>query len=158
MARKTRLVTVPQFQACDNRDLGKTFFIKEWSAAQADKWAQRLTFAFNKGAGQIPLDLAGIGWEGIAIVGINTFLRGTGDSEEIMRLADELLDCVQIVRDMKHPDNPSPLVSEDDVEEVATRWWLRDQVVSVHTNFSVSAALSGLLTTLLQKSPASVST
>jgi hypothetical protein len=159
MGRKTRYVTVPQFAACDNRDQGKMFFIKEWSAAHADKWAQRLTFAFNKGAGQIPLDLAGIGWEGIAIVGINTFLRGTGDSEEIMRLADELLECVQIVRDHKHPENPSPILPEtDDIEEVATRWWLRDQVVSVHTGFSVAGALSGLLTNLLKKSPDSAST
>lgn len=158
MGRKTRHVTIPRFEACDNRDLGKTFFIKEWPAARADKWAQRLTFAFNKGAGQIPLDLAGIGWEGIALVGINTFLRGTGDSEEIMRLADELLECVQIVRDPKFPDNPSPLVADDDIEEVATRWWLRDQVVSVHTNFSVVAALSGLLITLLKASPDSVTT
>lgn len=158
MARKDKTVTVPRFDACDNRDLGKIYFIREWPAAKADTWAQRLLFAFNKGSGQLPDDLGGRGWQAIAVVGINTFLRGTGDSAEIMRLADELLECVQIIRDHKHPENPTPLVADDDIEEVATRWWLRDQVVSVHTNFSPGAALFDYLRSILTKSPDSGST
>lgn len=156
--RKSKLVTVPRFELCDNRDFGKSYYIKEWSAARSDSWIQKLTFAFNRGAGGIPTDIKGVGWEGIAILGINTFLRGTGDKDAIMELCNELLECVMIVRDPKHPENPSPIVSDDDIEEVATRWWLRDQVVSVHTNFSPIAALSALLRSITTKSPASEST
>lgn len=158
MARETKVVKVPHFEACRNRDLGKQYFIQEWPAATADKWIQRLAFSFNKDGGQLPLNMRGVGWEGIAIVGINTFLRGNGDREEMMRLADELLDCVQIIRDPKYPQNPSPIVADEDVEEVATRYWLRDQVVSVHTGFSPGAALWRLLSSITEKAPDSENT
>lgn len=159
MARKDRTVTIPKFELCDNRDLGKTFYILEWDAARADSWIQDLTFAFNKGGGEVRLDaIRGAGWEGIAVVGLNTFLRGNGDKEEIKRLTNELLECVTMIRDPAHPETRSPLVSPDDIEEVATRYWLRDQVVSVHTNFSPLAALSRLISSIMTKSPDSGTT
>jgi hypothetical protein len=149
--RKTKTVVVPRFEQTANRDLGKHFLITEWSAAKADTWIQEVTFAFNRGAGAIPMDLKGLGWEGIAIMGINTFLRGNVDSKEMMPLFDQLLECVQIVRDPKHPTVASPLVSDDDVEEVATRWWLRSEVVSVHVNFSPLDALSRLISSITSR-------
>lgn len=147
--RKTKPVVIPRFENCENRDLGKTFLITEWTAARADRWVQEVAFAFNQGAGAIPLDLRGIGWEGIAIMGINTFLRGNVRSLEMIQLLDQLLECVEIVRDKKHPTVASPIVSDDDIEEVATRWWLRSEVVSVHVNFSPLAALSALISSIL---------
>ena len=66
MARNTEAVTVPKFQGSQNRDLGKRFLITEWPAARADNWVTRVGFAFNQGAGAIPMDLSSIGWEGIA--------------------------------------------------------------------------------------------
>lgn len=149
MARKTNTVSIPRFEGCDNRDLGKMFLITEWSAARADAWIQEVTFAFNKGAGAIPMDLRGLGWEGIAVMGINTFLRGNVSSKEMIPLLDQLLECVQIVRDKAHPSVAGPLVGDDDIEEVATRWWLRSEVVSVHVNFSPLAALSALISSIL---------
>jgi hypothetical protein len=86
--RKTKLVKVPRFETGDNRDHGKLFLITEWPAARADTWMQKVAFAFNQGAGAIPLDLSGIGWEGIAIIGINTFLRGAVKSEDMIPLLD----------------------------------------------------------------------
>ncbi len=152
--RKTRTVVVPQLPACDNRDFGKVFFIEEWPASRADDWAQRLTFMFNKNGGQLPMDLRSIGWEGIAIVGINTYLRGNVDPEVMIPIGNELLECVKgIIRDPKFPDSVTPIIPDVDIEEVATRWWLRDQVVSVHTNFSFLGALSTLVSTVLAKDP-----
>ncbi len=152
--RKTSTVTVPKLPACDNRDMGKTFFIEEWPASRADDWAQRLAYAFNRNGGQLPMDLRSIGWEGIAIVGINTFLRGGADPAVMVPLADELLECVKgIVRDPKFPDAVTPIISDVDIEEVATRWWLRDQVVSVHTGFSFLGALSTLASAIMARAP-----
>ena len=158
MGRKTKVVQIPRFELCDNRDLGKTFLITEWSARDADNWIQDITFAANQGGGSIPLEMRGIGWEGIAVLGINTFLRGNIKSEEMRPLFDRLLECVQVIRDPKHPDVASPIVSDDDIEEVATRWWLRNEVVSVHVNFSPLGALSTLWALIRAKTLDSEST
>ena len=147
--RKRENVVIPLFDNCTNRDEGKVFQITEWPASHADRWIQRVGFAFNKGGGSIPMDLRSVGWEGIAIIGINTFLRGTISSEEMIPLFDELLDCVKIIRDPKFPEVATALVSDDDIEEVATRWWLRSEVVRVHVNFSPLGALSALLRSAL---------
>lgn len=155
--RKVVTVSIPRFDACDNRDEGKLFQITEWPSAKADSWIMRVGFAFNQGAGAIPLDLRSVGWEGVAIIGINTFLRGTIDSDRMIPLFDELLECVKIVRDPKYPEVATPLVSDDDVEEVATRWWLRAEVVRVHVNFSPLDALSALFRSILAK-PATTGT
>jgi hypothetical protein len=60
--------------------------------------------AANQGGGEIPLNLAGIGMEGIAIIGINAFLRGNIVPGTLIPLLDELLECVTIIRDPKRPD------------------------------------------------------
>jgi hypothetical protein len=153
MARNTETVVVPKFDGCKNRDLGKRFRITEWPAAKSDNWITRVAFAFNQGGGSIPMDLRSIGWEGIAIIGINTFLRGAIKSEEMIPLFDELLECVQIIRDPRHPDVATAIAMDDDIEEVPTRWWLRSEVVRVHVNFSPLDALSRLLASILEKAP-----
>lgn len=150
MARKTRDVVVPELPHCENRDLGKTFKITEWPAARADKWLQRFAWTLTKGGASLPIDARGLGWEGVAIVGINALLRGQIDPEVMIPLADELLECVQIVPDPKQPASARAIVeAAEDVAEVQTRWWLRDQVVSVHTNFSFLDALSRVVSSIL---------
>lgn len=151
--RKTKIVQVPKFSQGDNRDINKTFLITEWPAARADRWIQELMLAANRGAGEIPMDLRGIGWEGIAVMGINTFLRGSGDGPRMIELGEQLLECVKIIRDPKHPDVATEIVVDDDVQEIVTRWWLRDQVVSVHVNFSPLDALSRLMSSIMQQAP-----
>jgi hypothetical protein len=153
MGRTSKIVKVPRFEQCKNRDEGKNFLIVEWSAARADRWMQQVVFAFNKGAGELPMGLRGVGWEGIAIIGINTFLRGNVSSAEMMPLFDELFECVKVIRDPKHPEVFTEIVSDDDIEEVPTRWWLRNEVVSVHINFSPLAALSRLMSSVLTREP-----
>jgi hypothetical protein len=153
MARETAVVRVPSFEGTRNRDKGKIFKITEWSADRAERWALRALLAANKGGGELPLDLSGIGMEGIAIIGINTFLRGNVESEILLPLLDELLECVAIIRDPKHPEVVTPIVAADDIEEIATRMWLRGEVLSLHLNFSVSGALSALYKKIMTQKP-----
>lgn len=152
--RETKTVVVPELPSCRNRDQGKTFFITEWPAAKADRWVQRLTFAATGGGGSLPLDLRGIGWEGVAIMGVNTLLRGSIDPDVMIPIGDELLECVRFVPDPKQPASARTInENTDDIEEVQTRWWLRDQVVSVHTGFSFLDALSRLVSSILAWEP-----
>src|SRR6185437_13321518 len=107
----------------------------------------------------LPLDhVAGMGMEGIFVLGIQTFLRGQMQSTEIIPLLDELLDCVQMVRDptKRGADGKviaTPVASDDDISEVKTRMWLRSEVLRVHTSFSMADALSYLIQ-LFIKAPA----
>lgn len=141
--RKTVTVVVPQFSGTANRDLNKTFLLTEWPAAHAEKWGMKMMFAFNRSGGAIPLDIGNIGIEGIAVLGINTFLRGNVNSDDIIPLLDELLTCVQVIRDPKYPDIATAF-TDDDTQEIATRLWLRSEVLSLHINFSVTAAMISL--------------
>lgn len=135
------------------RDDGKRFLITEMPAARAEKWAMRALLML-KGSGQeIPRNVEGMGMVGVAILGLNAFLRGEIDPADLEPLMDEMMTCVQIVRDPRYPDKASDLVSQDDVEEVATRLWLRSEVLRLHTGFSPADALSRLLEAI--KAPAS---
>lgn len=153
MGRKTEIVKVPA--EWGKRDAGKIFQLTEWPAAKAEKWAVRALLALNRSGGEIPLNLAGIGMQGIAIIAINTFLRGNVDAGEIIPILDELLDCVGFIRDPKARDQATgkpvttPIISEDDIEEVVTRAWLRGEVLRIHTSFSVADAMSSLLSTIV---------
>jgi hypothetical protein len=164
--RESKIVVVPSFRGTRNRDLGKHFLLTEWPAAKADDWGMRMVLAANRGGGSIPLDLKGVGMEGIAIIGINTFLRGNINSDELIPLWDELLQCVRIVRDPKAIDRSTgkpvatDLIPDDgaqggDIQEVATRQWLRQEVLSLHLNFSVADALSTLVRLISTKQPPS---
>ena len=156
--RKSEIVTVPQFDGTSNRDRGNMFLLTEWSAAAAEKWGAKAILALNRSGGQIPMDLRGVGMEGVFILGVNTFLRGNIQADEIIPIFDELLECVKIVRDPKHPDVVTALASDDDIEEVQTRLWLRSEVLRIHTGFSPGAALSKLISSIMTKGPISPST
>lgn len=152
--RETKTVRAPQFPGTRNRDLGRTFIITEWPAARADDWGMRMVLAANRGGGSIPMDVRSIGMEGIAILGVNTFLRGNIAPTELIPLWNELLECVKIVRDEKAPHILSDLL-DDDIQEVATRQWLRLEVLSLHINFSATDAISALVRSILTKVPPS---
>lgn len=138
--RKTEIVKVP---ANFGRDAGKHFLLTEWSARKADHWAIRAMLAYNRGGGDMSAEaLLGRGMEAIFFVGIQTFLRGQIRAEEVTPILDELLECVQMIRDPAARDRATgmpvatPLVSDDDVEEIKTIWWLRSEVLRMTVGFS----------------------
>ena len=156
--RESKIVVVPHFDGTRDRDLGRHFLITEWSAAKADDWMMRMVLAANRGGGTMPMDLRGIGAEGIAVLFLNTFLRGNISSDELIPLWNELLECVKIVRDPKAIDRNTgqPAATDvinDDIQEVATRQWLRSEVLGLHINFSVGDALSKLWRSIMSKTP-----
>ena len=153
--RKDKIVRAPEF--C-GRDKGKLFYIKEWPAARAEKWAIRAVLAYNRsGNVQIPLSWAGVGWEGLATLGINAFLAGGMKAEEVIPILDELLECVSMIRDEKARDKATgkpvitPIASEDDIGEIITRGWLRSEVFEIHSGFSPAAALSKWFSTAMRR-------
>jgi hypothetical protein len=152
--RKKEAVMVPEGFGRDSSPVRKTFLITEWPADRAEKWGLRAILAYNRGGGEIPLEALGGGMETIFWLGINTFLRGNMQSDEVIPILDELMECVQLIRDPKArgPDgNPvvSAIVSPDDIEEIRTRLWLRSEVLRVHTGFSPAEAISAFLSKMM---------
>lgn len=137
--RKTELVRVPEW---GGRDAGKIFKITEMAAGPAEKWALRFILALKGTTAAIPESLAPYGMIAIAIRGINSFLASDVDYSKLEPLLDEMFSCIEIVRDIAHPTVASALISDDDIEEVRTRGWLRSEVLRLHTGFSFLDALS----------------
>ena len=136
----------------------KLYQITEWPAARAEQWGIRALMAYNRGGGHLPVDQAfGRGMEGIVYLGIDTFLRGQMRAEEVQPILDELLECVKIVRDPSARDKQTnkpvatDIVADSDIQEVATRMWLRSEVLFLHTGFSVGDALSELTSAITSK-------
>jgi hypothetical protein len=151
--RKRKVVRVPDW---GKRDVGKIFLLTEWSAERAEHWAWRALIAYNRGGGQIPPEVLDRGMEAIFWVGINTFLRGQMQASEVIPIMDELLECVQIIRDETKRDVATrqpvahPLLP-DDIAEVKTRLWLRSEVLRLHTDFSPGDFLSNLISVMAER-------
>lgn len=135
MARKSIVVTID----AEGRDQGKVFTIREMPASQAEKWAMRALFAMSKSGVQIPDDIAKSGLAGIAAVGLKA-LEGI-NFYEAEPLLDEMFACIQIMPNPSKPKVVRALI-EDDTEEVATRLRLRKEVLALHVDFFILAALS----------------
>ena len=133
MARKTMdfLVSTP------GRDEGKTFHIVEMSAARAERWAMRaLQAAARAGINVDAAAMAG-GMQGVAAAGIQALM--SAPFHEVEGLMDEMMECVTIKPDPKHPNITRALV-EDDIEEVATRILIRKEILQLHVGFSLAGA------------------
>jgi hypothetical protein len=155
VARKTEIVRVPK--EWGKRDADKHFLITEWDADHVESWGIKLALACARSRSDLPQNITGIGWEGVALLGINVFLRGDVDAAEITPIFNELLECVKMVRDPqaydKNKGGPvvTDIVSPDDIEEVATRLWLRSEVLRVTLGFSPADVLSHLWTSVWKK-------
>lgn len=134
MGRREVEVTI----SADGRDLGKKFKIVEMPSAQAEWWAMRLlnglaTAKVDMGAVQPLMGMAGLaqGMASLGVLGLDAMFRMPLDLQK--PLLDEMFGCIQIIQ-------PSPrAISEamGDIEEVATRIQLREEVLSLHLGFSL---------------------
>lgn len=145
---KSKIVTIPKEPAW-GRDVGKCFLITEMPAAKAEKWGLRMFLALKGSDSQIPLEVRSLGMVGVAIVGINTFLRADVKFEDLEPLLDEMFTCVQAIPDVSTPNHTRPLL-EGEVEEVATRAWLRSQIVELHTGFSIADSAAKLISEIMR--------
>lgn len=137
MPRKVRDVTI----AAEGRDHGKVFRLTELAAAAAEKWAMRAFLALARSGVEVPDNLAAAGLPGLAAVGFRAFtMMSFADAEPLL---DEMFGCITRVVDPAKPVFARALV-EDDIEEVATRVFLRGEVIELHTGFSPAAAFPTL--------------
>lgn len=134
MARNTRTVRIVDA----GRDQGKTFFLTEMSAASAEDWAVRAFLALAKSGAEIPDDVEAAGMLGVATMGLKAL--GGVTIEEARPLMEELMGCIEAIPDPARPEIRRPLV-DDDTEEVATRIFLRKEVLTLHVDFTKVAAL-----------------
>lgn len=119
------------------RDQGKTFQITEMSSVDGFKWAMRAFLAAAKAGVHIPDQIQGMGFAGIALLGIKAVCTMSWlDAED---LSDELMQCVKIIPDPNRPAVVRPLIPED-IEEIDTQFLLRKSVLTLHTDFFGSAA------------------
>lgn len=133
MARKTANIALG---ADSGRDGGKTFLITEMAANQAEKWAIRALLALTRAGIEVPDDVSALGMGAIAAIGLRAF--GNLSFEEAEPLLDEMMGCVQIVT----TSGVTRAIDSEDIEEVATYLRLRNEVIALHTGFSVAAELS----------------
>lgn len=145
MARRTKPVQI----ASEGRDKGKTFWITELPALQAERWATRALLAFAKsGRDDLPEDIRAGGAAGLMAVGLKALT--TMDFDDAGPLLDEMLSCVTFVPDRERLDQMTkqpitrPVMWDDDVEEPMTILQLRSEVIEVHMGFSIAAFLSDL--------------
>jgi hypothetical protein len=152
--RKVELVTVPK--SWGGRDAGRTYRITEMSCRDSERWAIRALLILTGSGERIPEHLVDRGMEAMAMFVVNGALLSDRrvTIEEISPLLDEMMTCVEVVRDPARPDIAQPLVTDDDVREVRTRLWLRSEVLRVHTGFSVADGLSSLILATRRADPA----
>lgn len=144
--RKVKTVTI----TAEGRDKGKIFVLREMSASQAEEWGRRALEAVAQNS-EIPVGLANAGMLGIFILGLKPVLAAPFAMTK--PLLDEMFErCLSI---QPNPSDPGTLrgsgtpvirsagpMVEEDIEEVATRVFLRDAIFELHTGFSPAAVLS----------------
>lgn len=151
--RKTKFLAVPLVPA--TRDSGKLFQLTEMSADAAERWAFRALFAITRNGVDVPDDLQSMGMGALVAFGVRGLLTmGFADAAPLL---DEMMACVEIVPDPSKRDVVRPIDPED-VEEVQTRLWLRDQVWELHTGFTIAGFLSTLGQSATNQTPATSGT
>lgn len=124
----------------EGRDKGKVFRLRELSAEAAESWGLRLMLALSKSGVEVPEGFLEMGMVGVAAMGLKAM--GGLPWEVAKPLLDEMMWCIQI-----QPGSRQEIVRElisDDIEEVSTRIRLREEVLTLHTGFSVREFLSNL--------------
>lgn len=137
MPRRVVSITID----AEGRDKAKVYQLTEMSAEAGEAWATRLLLALGKAGVDVPEGIFGMGMAGVAAMGIR--VMGQLPWEVARPLLDEMMECVKIQPDHRHPEVIRKLIS-DDIEEVATRLRLRDELIKLHVGFSVREFVSNL--------------
>ncbi|SRR5260221_94105 len=139
--RKTGIVKIED----EGRDKDKIFVIKEAPAAVAERWATRAMLALARSGVELPDEVQGAGWAGIAVLGFKALAKANYD--EFRPLLDEMWMYVSIRPDPRNdfvraltwggPDGEGA-----DIEEIATIFKLRMEVFALHSGFSIPGVSS----------------
>lgn len=147
---KSKLVPIPKDPETWGRDAGKNFLITEMPAEKAEKWAIRMFLALKgtSAESQIPLEVRSLGIVGVAIVTINRFLQANVKFEDLEPLLDEMFTCVQAVPEPNNLATARPPLPGE-IQEVATRGFLRSEILELHTGFSMAGAFQKLISEIM---------
>lgn len=138
MARRTKVYVVES----EGRDKGKHFLLTEMSAAQGEDWAARVLTGMAQGGAEVPANVLAAGMQGIASFGLLSVLKMP--IEMARPLLAEMMACVQIIPDPSRPQVARPLV-DDDIEEISTRFKLRQEVFELIAGFSIADVVLQLM-------------
>lgn len=117
----------------EGRDRGKRFLITEWPCIRSEHWIFRAIFGLGKGGVELPPEVLQLG-AAAAVYAIGS--QATRIPSRLgIRLADELMECVQIVE-----QNVTRSLVDQDIEDVTTRLRLKAEVLKLIFGFFVPAA------------------
>jgi hypothetical protein len=141
MGLRTATITITR----EGRDKGKQFLLTEMPAVRAEDWFIRAMMLLGRSGTDVPPDIFQHGAAGFATIGIGAALSGLGKSPwaEVKPLLDEMFSCVSFVSPIGTAQVGSHLV-DGQIEEVATRLQLREEVLALHLGFSPAAKLREL--------------
>lgn len=153
MSIRTKIVTI-QGDPAENRDAGKSFFLREMPARQAEKWAIRALNLLAASGFEVPDSAAHAGLAGLASVGVDlSNFRGL-DWEKLEPLLDEMLGCVSSLPNPANVGVIVPLVAgSEQIEEVKTLLTLRKEVLELHLGFSLADKFRSLSAAKTQSDP-----
>ena len=139
MARREASVTI----SAEGRDKGKSFTIREMPAEQAEDWATRAIMLIARGGIDVPPYIFQAGFQAFVVLGIGTILSGLGKAPhaEVKPLMQEMMNCVVSMDSPSGMPITNPALIAGQIEEVATRFQLREEVLSLHLGFSLAARL-----------------
>lgn len=125
--------------ATDGRDAGKEFELTEMAADQAEWWAWRAGRALAVSGVQLPENWENATMAQIAILGLGAV--AALPEHDLKALLDEMFTCVKYkAPNAKVPPQPIIEGAGSQIEEVKTRWALRQQLWYMHTGFSQADA------------------
>lgn len=151
MARRTKRVTI----TAEGRDRGKVFELREKAADDAERWATRAVIALANAGARLPDGvLEAGGMAGLELSLRNVVLTGIqaiqglrfGDIEPLL---DEMKPCISFVPPPHGQVPLQPIFPGEDsqIEEVATWYTLRYELLQLHLGFSLAAGQSTTGTT-----------
>lgn len=139
MSRRTAIVKIPadaKVLGQPSRDAGKAYALTEMPSAQTERWARRAIMGLIQSGMEIPDGVAQAGIAGVAQLGLKAF---AGLEEQLAdQLLTEMFACVKIIPDPNNLSVVRDIITDDDIEEVATRLELRLEVFALHTGFSLA--------------------
>ena len=124
--RREKYITITS----DNRDKDKTFYLREMSAVQAEKWAARALLAVSGPGTSIPQ----AGLASLADAGFNLLeMLGNIRWEVAEPLLDEMMTCEQ----RKESATCIRSLVPEDIDEISTIFTLRKEVLKLHLDPSL---------------------
>lgn len=126
---------VQTFTADYGRDAGKQFVLTELPADQAEWWAIRAGRALAVAGVELPTDWENAGMAQLAVMGLAALANLP--EHTLKALLDEMFTCVMFrPANAKIPAQGLIDGAGSQIEEVKTRWQLRQALYYLHTGFS----------------------